>query len=192
MLKPKYIALWMTLAILAPAVAQAYVSPYEVLLTPDLIWPPSPRDSEAKVEWQHQQRDLSRFPRPRSASSSSHASTSSAASSATTSEDTAEEAALDPELKSLLRALERLQDNQERASLRAEALNMLREEGLLVVPEEGVHGTADLLSQGKGLSAKGKGPLTPSGAGSMLAIMTGLTAIGWTIRRTASSRAILR
>lgn len=196
MLKPKYIALWTTLALLVPTLAQAYLSPYEVLVSPELVWPTRPRESEAKVQWQQEQSALRREAEQQANYDAQHpaAETASSAPSSTAASSAAneEEDALDPELKSLLRALERLQENQEKASLRAEALSMLREEGLMVVPEETVHGSAGFLETGKGLPAKGKGPLTPSGAGSTLAIMVGLTAIGWTFRRTTAARAVTR
>jgi hypothetical protein len=183
---------------LLPAGAAAYVSPYEVLLAPELALPPTSRETSDRIRIQQEESAMRRAQEQQEAYDAQHPDevaeeeTHGAAPEEESEAEPASNAAIDPELQSLLRALERIQEGRERASLREEALSILEQQGLVLVPEESLHGSAIDLGKGKGLDPRGKGPLPPSGAGTVMAAITGLAAIGWTLRRAAIQRAIAR
>ena len=163
--------------VLAPA-AEAYVNPYDVLLANELLLPPQPRMTEDRLDRQQLESAARREEEQAAIFAEQHPAALEqveADAAEDTGTATAEEAALpetqlSPDMLSLMRALERIKENQAEAAIRQQAFLLLQENGIEL------HDGAPLL-QGKGNG------LAPTGAGTVLAVLVALTGIAWTVRR---------
>jgi len=163
--------------IAVPMAAYAYLNPYDVLLSQELLLPSSARESLERVERQQRESaarrdreqevifDEQHPPLPEEALVLIEGEEGLHGAAPLNSED-----GLDREFLSLLRALERIQDNKQEQEIRQQAFLLLQEQGIEL------HGGAPMLA-GKGSN------LAPTGAGTTLAIMLLLIAGVWIVRR---------
>jgi len=170
--------------IAVPMAAYAYLNPYDVLLSQELLLPSSARESLERVERQQRESaarsdreqevifDEQHPPLPEEALVLIEGEEELHSAAPLDSEDE-----LDREFLSLLRALERIQDNKQEQQIRQQAFLLLQESGIEL------HGGAPMLA-GKGSD------LAPTGAGTTLTIMLLLLVGAWVIRKARKCNSV--
>jgi len=183
MLTRRILTVCMAAAVVAPqlpAVAYAYLNPYDVLLSQELLLPSAARDAKSRIERQQEESAARREREQEEIFAEQHPTVPEATILLEAMDATTHEAAGDTsvnyELQSLLRSLERISDQQARS--RAES--QIRQQAFVLLQEEGnvlqLHGGAPVLpGNGTGLA--------PTGAGTALAVMVLFSAIAWTVCR---------
>lgn len=166
-----------------PSVAHAYLNPYDVLLSQDLLLPASSREAEARIARQQRESERRREEEFNAVFDEQHPEVPEVVFEENSSEEVFRAAApevagaddqyVDREFLSLMRTLERVKQNQTETALRQQALAMLEAEGF--------HSGAPL--GGKGFLQTNSSNLAPTGAGTVVAFLVMLIAIGWTWRR---------
>lgn len=164
--------------------AHAYLNPYDVLLSQDLILPATSRESFARVDRQ-QRESAARRDREQEAVFAEQRPIPEEEFFAAAGEDVFQSAVpefvgseddyVDREFLSLMRTLERVKKQQNEAHLRQQALNLLAQEGL--------HAGAPLAQLGGFLPTGSRG-LAPTGAGTVAAVAVLFFAVWWTLRRS--------
>lgn len=172
------------LAILLPIAAHAYMNPYDVLLSDDLLLPSQPRTTIDRVERQQSESTARREREQEEIFAEQnpvvveevapeleelHGAAAAPAELPITPEER--------EFNSLLRSLERIKENQAQAKYDSQ----VRQQAFLLLEEAGLHGGAPLHT------GKGGRPLAPTGAGSVLAMAVMFLAGVWTLRRVRRS-----
>lgn len=162
-----------------PAAAQAYLNPYDVLLSHETLLPAAPRDTRERVERQQAESAARRDREQTEIFAEQHQAAPEEETDFT--QDTgwhgvvpALPSEVNYEFNALLRTLERISNTQAEAKAKAQ----LQEQAYLLLQQQGItlHGGAPVLS------GKGTG-LAPTGAGTAMAILALLAAIVWTVRR---------
>ena len=155
--------------LLIPSLAMAYMNPYDVLLSNELLLPSTPRETGDRIERQQSESAARREAEQAAIFAEQHPA------AAEEEEDPAHDAAPASELPdtpenreflTLMRTLERITETQAKAKAEAE----IRQQAFLLLEEQGIelHGGAPLLP-GPG-DGKGKKGLPPTGAGTMAAM----------------------
>ena len=171
--------------IAVPMATYAYLNPYDVLLSQDLLLPSSARESIDRVERQQRESAARRDREQEIIFNEQNPPLQEEDLVLIEGEENLHSAApmdsedeLDREFLSLLRALERIQDNKQEEEIRQQAFLLLKEQGIEL------HGGAPMLA-GKGSN------LAPTGAGTTLAIMLLLIVGAYTIRRAKRGKVVV-
>lgn len=157
----------------APA-ARAYISPEDVLLNKELYLPPTKRESDERVTQQARESEDRREREQEIIFRSQHSSEASSVSVAVQSEengaapDESSLSAEDVRLLQTIRLLDRVQRSQQ---------VMLYGNRMLPLQADALHGGA---------------PLSPTGAGSILSVLTMAGAVGWTLLRARKGKVITK
>jgi hypothetical protein len=171
--------------LLIPSLAQAYMNPYDVLLSNELLLPSTPRETGDRITRQQSESAARRDAEQAAIFAEQHPA---AAEEPTVEEDAQHDAAPaegledtpeNREFLTLMRTLERITETQARVKAESE----IRQQAFLLLEEQGIelHGGAPLLP-GPGTGKGGKG-LPPTGAGTMAAMATLLAGAAWTLFR---------
>lgn len=169
----------------APA-AQAYVNPYDVLLANDLLLPPQPRMTEDRLDRQQRESAARRDEEQAAIFAEQHPPVLEELDTEALESElhgAAEEEIVLPdtpenmEMLSLMRALERIKDNQ----VEARQTEAIRQQAFLLLQENGLE-----------LHSGAPNDLAPTGAGTAIAIVVALAGIIWTIRRACHSSKLTR
>ena len=165
-----------------PAAAYAYLNPYDVLLSQELLLPSAARDAQSRVERQQDESAARRDREQEEIFAEQHPATTEettlleAAEDDTALHDAAGSTEINYELNALLRSLERISDQQTRARAESE----IRQQAFLLLQAEG--NVLQLHEGAPVLPGYGTG-LAPTGAGTALAVLVLFSAIAWTVYR---------
>ncbi len=165
-----------------PAIAHAYVNPYDVLLSNELLLPSQPRETTDRVDRQQREsavrreREQEEIFAEQNPIDPDEATFLEELENSILDHDAApilgdDPASVDPEFMMMMRTLERIKENQAQTKMDAQ----VRQQAFLLLEEAGLHRGAPLNS------------LAPTGAGSVLAILVILFAVVFTIRRARKS-----
>jgi flagellar biosynthesis GTPase FlhF len=182
------------MTLLLPSMAHAYVNPYDVLLSNELLLPAQPREASDRVSRQQSEsaarRDAEQaaiFAEQHPAAAEEWTEEEEALHGAATEQEMAlSDEPVNREFLELMRTLERITDTQAKAKAEAE----IRQQAFLLLEEQGIelHGGAPLLP---GPTGKGK-PLPPTGAGTAAGVMTLIGGAVWTILRARRTERMTR
>lgn len=173
-----------TAAFCIPAIAHAYMNPYDVLLSSELLLPSQPRETSDRVDRQQRESAVRREREQEEIFAEQNPTDPDEAlfldelENSNFNYDAApilgeDPAPVDPEFMMMMRTLERIKQNQAQTKMDAQ----VRQQAFLLLEESGLHGGAPLRNNG----------LAPTGAGSILAILVILFAVVFTIRRARQS-----
>ncbi|PIR49058.1 hypothetical protein COU80_01445 [Candidatus Peregrinibacteria bacterium CG10_big_fil_rev_8_21_14_0_10_55_24] len=151
-------ALLALLALFAPVSASAYLLPEEVLLNDDFYVPPAARDTRERVDQQSELSAIRRQQEQDAAFALQHPAAPEEENTVVETEEGTSRTLTEGDLE-LLRTIRLL----ERVDARQEVLSLLPQ----------LHAGAPVMPN----------PLAPSGPGGVLAVMTMLGAVGWTLKR---------
>lgn len=175
-----------------PQKAAAYLNPYDVLLSQDILLPASAREAEARIERQQRESERRRQEEFDAVFEEQHPAAPEAPAEDASDEETFRAAApefdasdeqyVDREFLSLMRTLERVKQNQTETALRQQALALLE--------AEGYHSGAPL--GGKGFLQTNSSALAPTGAGTVLAFALLIAAAAWVWMRLNKAERIAR
>ena len=172
--------------------AHAYMNPYDVLLSQDLLLPSRTRDSLSRIDRQQresaarrerEQQEIFAAQQPPVVEEELFAAASEEEAvfgSVPTGLPSAGDAVIDREFLTLMRTLERVQKQRNEQQLRQQALSLLAQEGL--------HSGAPLRG---GFLPTSSRDLAPTGAGTFLAVSLVLIAIAWTVRRAKKEGVVM-
>lgn len=185
---------WIAAATLAfvPGVAFAYMNPYDVLLSNELLLPSQPRETADRVDRQQSESAARRQAEQEAIFAEQHPAALEEEAAEGSGEDALHDAAPDltlsdspenREFLTLMRTLERISENQSQAKAEAE----IRQQAFLLLQQEGV----ELHSGAPLLSGKGDG-LAPTGLGTVAAVITMACGAAWTLRRAWKTERLTR
>lgn len=178
------------LLLLVPSMAHAYVNPYDVLLSNELLLPARPRETADRIDRQQAESAARRdneqaavFAEQHPAAAEEPSAKEEAFHGAAPEEEwaTTADGEVDREFLTLMRTLERISETQARAKAEAE----IRQQAFLLLEEQGValHGGAPLLP------GKGSG-LPPTGAGTVAAVAILMLGAAWTLFRARRTEGV--
>lgn len=176
----------LTAAMLPPVTAHAYLNPYDVLLSQDLLLPARSREAESRIERQQRESERRRTeelnaviaeqnppPVQEEQTVATEGLDDQTFRASAPELNFSEDEFVDREFLSIVRAMERIQENQKEMETQRRVLALLEAEGL--------RSGAPLA--GKGFLHTNSSDLAPTGAGTFVALFAVVFAVFWTLRK---------